>query len=146
MRSTSSYCFSFGYAIFSWCSKKQEVIAQSTSEAEYVAAAAAVNQALWIRKLMVDLHMEQKESTQILVDSQAAISIANNPVFHGKTKHFKLKLYFLRDVQKEGEIQLIYCKTENQNADILTKPLPKARYEFLRERIGVCSSIAKEDC
>ncbi|KAJ8633087.1 hypothetical protein MRB53_026423 [Persea americana] len=105
----------------------QEVIAQSTSGAEYVAAAAAVNQALWIRKLMVDLHMEQKESTQILVDSQAAISIANNPVFHGKTKHFKLKLYFLRDVQKEGEIQLIYCKTENQNADILTKALPKAR-------------------
>ncbi|KAJ8635046.1 hypothetical protein MRB53_009313 [Persea americana] len=162
MRSASGYCFSFGSAIFSWCSKKQEAIAQSTAEAEYVAAAAAVNQALWLRKLMADLNMEQKESAQIhamadlnmeqkesiqiLVDNQAAISIANNPVFHGKTKHFKLKLYFLREVQREGEIQLIYCKTENQNADILTKPLPKARYEFLRERIGVCSSIAKEDC
>ena len=100
MRSTSSYCFSFGFAIFSWCSKKQEVIAQSTAEAEYVTV--AVNQALWIRKLMVDLFMEQKESTQILVDNQVAISIANNPVFHGKTKHFKLKLYFLREVQNEG--------------------------------------------
>lgn len=104
MRSTSGYCFSFGSGIFSWCSKKQEVIAQSTAEAEYVAAAAAVNQALWIRKLMADLHMEQGESTQIFVDNQAAISIAKNPVFHGKTKHFKLKLYFLREVQKEGEI------------------------------------------
>ncbi|KAJ8641623.1 hypothetical protein MRB53_018317 [Persea americana] len=161
MRSTSGYCFSFGSAIFSWCSKKQEAIAQSTAEAEYVAAAAAVNQALWLRKLMADLymeqkestqilamadlHMEQKERTQILVDNQAAISIANNPVFHGKTKHFKLKLYFLREVQRVGEIHLIYCNTEYQNADILTKPLPKARYEFLRERIGVCSSRAKEE-
>ena len=95
---------------------------------------------------MADLFMEQKESTQILVDNQAAISIANNPVFHGKTKHFKLKLYFLREVQKEGEIQLVYCKTESQNADILTKPLPKARYEFLRQRFGVCSSRDKEEC
>jgi DNA repair protein RadC len=98
MRSTSGYCFSFGSAIFSWSSKKQEVIAQSTAEAEYVAATAAVNQAIWIRKLMADLQMEQKESTQILVDNQAAIAIAKNPVFHGKTKHFKLKLYFLREV------------------------------------------------
>ncbi|RVW69919.1 Copia protein [Vitis vinifera] len=87
MRSTSGYCFNFGFAIFSWCSKKQEVIAQSTTEAEYVVATVAINQALWIRKLMADLFMEQKESTQILLDNQATISIANNPVFHGKTKH-----------------------------------------------------------
>jgi len=95
---------------------------------------------------MADLQMEQKESTQILVDNQAAISIAKNPVFHGKMKHFKLKLYFLREVQREGEIQLIYCKTENQNADILTKPLPQAKYEFFRQRLGVCSFRAKEEC
>ena len=95
---------------------------------------------------MVDLHIEQKESTQILVDNQAAISIANNPMFHGKTIHFKLNLYFLIEVQRKGEIQLIYRKTENQNADILTKALPKARYKFLRQRLGVYSSIAKEEC
>ena len=127
-------------------SKKQEVISQSTTEAEYVVVATAMNQALWIRKLMADLFMEQKEGTQILVDNQAAISIANNLVFHGKTKHFKLKLYFLREVQNEGEIQLVYCKTESQNVDILTKLLPKARYEFLRQRLGVCSSKDKEEC
>ena len=74
MRSTSGYYFSFGSeivsGIISWCSKKQEVIAQSTIEAEYVAvAAAAVNQALWIRKLMIDLHMEQQEGTQRFVDN-----------------------------------------------------------------------------
>ena len=145
MRSTSGYCFSFGYGIFSGCSKKQEVVAQSTAEVEYVATAAAVNQAIWIRKLMKDLHIEQQEGTQIFVDNQAAISIANNPVFHGKTKHLKIKLYFLRDVQREGEVQLIYCKTENQSANILTKALPKIRYKFLRQKLGVCNSRVKEE-
>ena len=93
---------------------------------------------------MADLFMKQKEKTQILVDNQVVISIANILVFHGKTKHFKLKLYFLREVQKKGEIQLVYYKTESQNAGILTKPLPKARYEFLRQRLGVCNSRDKE--
>ncbi|XP_052735542.1 secreted RxLR effector protein 161-like [Vigna angularis] len=57
MRSTSGYCFSLGSRVFSWSSKKQEIIAQSTTEAEYVAAAAAVNQTIWIRKIMTDLHI-----------------------------------------------------------------------------------------
>ena len=140
MRSTSGYCFSFGSGVSSWSSRKQEVVAQSTAEAEYIAAVAAVNQALWLRKLLTDLDMKQKVSTKVFVDNQATISIANDPVFHGKTKHFKIKLYFLREVQKEGDIQLVYCNTESQNADILTKALPKIRFEFLRERLGVCSS------
>lgn len=140
MKSTSGYCFSFGSGVFSWCSKKQDVIAQSTAEAEYVAATLAVNQALWIRKLLADLSMEEKRSTEVYVDNQAAISIANNPVFHGKTKHFKIKLYFLREVQKNGEVSLVHCNSEFQNADILTKSLSKARFEYLRERLGLCCS------
>ena len=66
-------------------------------------------------------------------------------MFHGKTKHFKIKLYFLREVQREGEVQLIYCKIENKSADILTKALPEVRYEFLRQKFGVCSSRVKEE-
>ena len=95
---------------------------------------------------MTDLHMKQEDCTQIFVDNEAAISISNNPVFHGKTKHFKIKLYFLREVQKEGEVQLIFCKTEDQSADIFTKALPKERFEFLRQKLGVCSSKTKEEC
>jgi hypothetical protein len=146
MRSTSGYYYSFSSTIFSWSSKKQEVIAQSTAEAKHIVVVAAVNQALWIRKLMTNLQMEQKESTQILIYNQTAISIARNPMFHGKTKHFKLKLYFLLDVQREGEIKLVYCKTENQNIDILTKTLPKAKYKFFKQMFGVCSSRVNEEC
>jgi len=146
MKSTSRYCFSFGSGIFSWCLKKQEVIAQSTAEVEYVAATAAANQVLWLRKILADLDMEQKKATRVNVDNQAAIAISNNPIFHGKTKHFKLKYYFLREVQKNKEIQLIYCRTKDQLADILTKPLSKTRFEILRNKIGVCSKRCKEEC
>ena len=140
LKSISGYCFSLGSAVFSWNSKKQETVTQSTAEAEFVAVTAAVNQALWLKKILLDLNLEQKESTEILVDNQAAISIFNNPVFHGKTKHFNIKLFFLREVQKDGSIILIYCKTEQQVADIFTKPLPVSKFEFLRTRLGVCSS------
>ena len=125
--------------MFSWSSKKQDVVAQSTAEAEYVAATAAVNQAIWIRKILADLHMKQNEPTQIYVDNQAAISILNNPIFHGRTKHFKMKLYFLREEQREGEINLLYCRTEDQTADVLTKALSKARFEALRDKLGLYS-------
>ncbi|RVW91832.1 Copia protein [Vitis vinifera] len=139
MRSTTGFCFSFGSGIFSWSSKKQDVIAQSTAKAEYVAANATINQAIWIRKILADLHMKQNEPTQIHVDNQAAIAISNDSVFHGKTKHFKIKLYHLREEQKDGEVKLLYCKTEDQIADVLTKALPKARFETLRSKIGLCN-------
>jgi len=69
LRSTSGYCFTLGYGVFSWCSKKQETVAQSTTEVEFVAATTAVDQALWLRKILIDLNLEQKESTEILVDN-----------------------------------------------------------------------------
>jgi len=84
--------------------------------------------------------MEGEEATEILVDNQAAIAISHNPVFHGKTKHFNIKLYFLSEVQKNGDVRLIYCKSEEQLADLFTKPLPVNKFEFLRQKIGVYSS------
>ena len=76
---------------------------------------------------------------QIHVDNQVAIPISNDPIFHGKTKHFKIKLYHLREEQKDGVIKLFYCKTEDQIADVLNKALPKARFETLRDKLGLCS-------
>ena len=90
--------------------------------------------------------MEQRKATKVNVDNQVAIAISNNPIFHGKTKHFKLKYYFLREVQKNDELQLIYYKTEDHLADMLTKPLSKTRFETLRDKIGFCSKRCKEEC
>ncbi|KAJ8764765.1 hypothetical protein K2173_009165 [Erythroxylum novogranatense] len=146
LKSTSGYCFSLGSGVFSWCSKKQETVAQSTAEAEFIAATAAVNQALWLKKLLCDLDMKQKNVTEVFVDNQAAIAISHNPVFHGKTKHFNIKLFFVREVQNNGEVTLVYCRSEDQLADLFTKPLPMSRFEVLRQKIGVCSSQSKEEC
>ncbi|PHU12588.1 GDSL esterase/lipase [Capsicum chinense] len=129
MRSTSGYYFSFDFGIFSWFSKKQDVVDQSTAEAKYIAVALAVNQALWIRKLLADLYMEQKKSTEILRDNEATISIVNNHVSHGKTKHFKIKLYFLR--KQEPQVPCFYIFGDSlvdngNNNGILT--LARANY------------------
>lgn len=140
MRNTSGYCFTLGSGVFSLSSKKQETVAQSTAETEFIAATATVNQALWLRKSLLDHDLEQKENTEILVDNQAVIAISHNLVFRGKTKHFNIKLFFLREVQKHGDVILVYYKIENQVADILTKPLPASKFEFLRSRLGICSS------
>ena len=107
MKSTSGHCFALGSSAFCWSSKKQEIVAQSTVEGEFIAATAAVNQALWLRKILVDINLEQNESTKIFVDNQAAIAISNNPIFHGKTKHFNIKLFFLREVQKNEDVVLV---------------------------------------
>jgi hypothetical protein len=126
---------------FYLCSKKQEIIAQSTAEAEYVAAA---NQALWLRQMLADLDIEQRKATKVYVDNQAATTISNNPIFNGKTKHFKIKFYFFREVHKNEEIHLVYCAIEDQLADMLTKSLSKTRFEILRSKIGVYNKRSGE--
>lgn len=140
MKSTSGYCFSIGSGVFSWCTKKQETVAQSTAEAEFIAAATAVNQILWLKKILCDLHLQQNHKIEVFIDNQAAIAISKDPVCHGKTKHFNIKLYFLREMQQNGEVTLVYCKSEDQLADMFTKPLPVNKFEFLRQKVGVCRS------
>ncbi|XP_015168630.1 uncharacterized mitochondrial protein AtMg00810-like [Solanum tuberosum] len=152
-KSTSGYYFSFGSGIFSWSCKKQDIVAQSTAEAEFVAAATKVNQALWLKKILVDLHMEPTGSMKVFVDNEAVIAISHNLVFHGRTKNIKIKLFFLRDVQKyediftkplpiikfhlflrevqkDGDITLFYCKMEEHLDDILLSLYQSASFSF----------------
>ena len=137
MKRTFSFYFNFGSKIFTWSSKKQEIVAQLTVEAEFIAATAFVNHALWVRKFLNDLHLEQKTITKVMVDNQTAIAISNDPIFHGKTKHFSIKLLFIRDIQKDGAVRLKYYNTEDQLANIFRKPLAKSRFKDLRERLGI---------
>ncbi|KAH0743241.1 hypothetical protein KY290_031234 [Solanum tuberosum] len=136
MKSTPGYYFSLGSGMFLWCSKKQDTTAQFTKEAEFMATTTAVNQALWLRKIFVDLHMNQTKGIEVFVDNQFAIAISHNLVFHGK-KHFNIKLLFLREVQKNGDVILLCCKTEEQLADIFTKPLLGNKFQLLKQKIGV---------
>ncbi|XP_027767917.1 uncharacterized protein LOC114074248 [Solanum pennellii] len=112
--------------------KKQDIIAQSTTEAEFVATVAAAHQALGMKKILVSFHMESTQNIKVFLDNGVAVAISHNLVFHGRTKNFKIKFIFLRELQKDGYITLVYCKTEEQFADILTNPLPISKVQFLK--------------
>ncbi|KAI5323713.1 hypothetical protein L3X38_032785 [Prunus dulcis] len=144
MRSTSGYAFTLGSCMFSWASIKQNTVALSTVEAEYVSAAEATSQAKWLRFVLEDFGEEQVEGTPILCDNTSAIAMARNPVHHQKTRHISRKFHFIREAIQAKEIDLIYCGTEDQIADILTKALPKDHFVSLRSLLGVKSTKGLE--
>ena len=122
----------------SWLSKKQAVVALSTSEAEYVALSSATQEAVWLRKLLIsDLQVTSPEPTMLMEDNQGAISIAKNPVAHSRTKHISIRYHYIREAVQEGIVNLCYCPTEQMIADLLTKPLPKERFKMLRDAMGM---------
>ncbi|KAM1461179.1 hypothetical protein ACFX11_045561 [Malus domestica] len=144
MRSTSGYAFTLGSGMFSWASIKQNIVALSTAEAEYVSAAEATSHAKWLRFVLEDFGEEQVEGTPILCDNTSAIAMAKNPVLHQRTRHISRKFHFIREAIQTKEIELVYCKTEDQIADILTKALSKDRFVYLRDLLGVKSAKGLE--
>ncbi|GJS62130.1 hypothetical protein Tco_0656914 [Tanacetum coccineum] len=92
--------------VFSWCSKKQQTVAQSSAEAEYVATALATSQAIWLRRIFEDIREKQMKPTTIFCDSLSAIAIVKNPVHNRRTKHIALKHHFIREAIEDGEVQL----------------------------------------
>ena len=99
---------------------KQDTITQSTADLEYIAACAAVNQAIWLRRILSELGEKQSSATKIYCDSTWAIAIAKNPVRHRKTKHVKIKYHFVREAENKRKISLVHCSTEEELADIFT--------------------------
>ena len=97
-----------------------------------MAATAAVNYAIWLRKLMFDLALIQEKPIPIHCDNKSTVLIAKNPMLHGRTKHFKIKFHIVREAQSELKILLIQCSSEDQLADILTKPLSGNIFEKMR--------------
>ena len=125
--------------MFSWASQKQNSVALSTAEAEYVSASEATAQAIWLRYVLEDLGEAQAEATLLLCDNMSAISMTRNPVFHQKTRHINRRFHFIREALQEGVIDVKFCRSEDQLADIFTKALPKERFNQLRLNLGVKS-------
>lgn len=95
----------------------------SSYEAEYKALTSAAKEAIWLRTCLADIGHEQQQPTVINCDSQGAIALASNPVFHSQTKHIAIQHHFIRDVVASKEIRLQYVNTQLNRADILTKSL-----------------------
>ena len=136
-KSTSGTCQFLGSSLVSWSSRKQSNVAQSTTEAEYVAAASCCSQLLWMIATLRDFGLSFSH-VPLLCDSTSAISVAKNPVLHSKTKHIDVRYHFLRDHVEKGDIELKHIDTSQQLADILTKPLDQSTFARLRGEFGVC--------
>ncbi|WVZ97464.1 hypothetical protein U9M48_043001 [Paspalum notatum var. saurae] len=120
--STSDTGQLLGTSLVSWSSRKQASVALSTTEAEYIAAASCCSQLLWMKAALSDFGLRFGR-IPLLVDSTSAISVAKNPVLHSRTKHIDVRFHFLRDHYEKGDLVLVHVASENQLADIFTKPL-----------------------
>ena len=139
-KSTSGYLFKLCGSVVSWKSKKQSCVALSTAEAEYMALASTIQEAIWLRQLLQELqNLKGKvmKPTVIFEDNQSTICIARNPQYHGRTKHIDIKFHFVREQVALNKVVLEYCKSENMIADILTKALHGPQFKRLRNMMGM---------
>eukprot|EP00253_Pinus_taeda_P008562 PITA_08562 len=136
-KSTSGGAFFMGSRLVSWFNKKHSLIALSTAEAEYVAAASYCTQLLLMMQTLQDFQITCTPPISILCDNTSEINISKNLVMHSKTKHIPIKYHFLREQVLEQKVKLVYVPSKEQVADILTKPLPRETFEYLRQKLGV---------
>jgi hypothetical protein len=116
--------------LISWKSRKQPTVALSTCEAEYIALANAVQEAKFLRQLCIDMKVSiSDDNVLIQVDNQGAINLARNPVHHQRSKHIDIKYHFIRSEIQVGIISLKYVPTEDNIADVFTKPASKGTLE-----------------
>ncbi|KAM0019556.1 putative RNA-directed DNA polymerase [Helianthus debilis subsp. tardiflorus] len=130
-KSVTGFCIFLGNCLVSWKSKKQSVVARSTAEAEYRALCSATCEIMWILNILKELNVSYDLPVKLCCDSQSAISIALNPVFHERTKHFEIDLHFLREKIADGVVTPEKVATEFQLADLFTKGLSCVQHDSL---------------
>jgi hypothetical protein len=138
-RSTSGYCVFVGGNLVSWRSKKQQVVSRSTAEAEYRAMSQGLSEMLWVRNLLSELKVLRKGPLNVWCDNKSAISIANNPVQHDRTKHVEIDRFFIKEKVDDGTIKISHVSSKEQVADCLTKGLG------VRECNSACSKMGMID-
>ncbi|KAG6430109.1 hypothetical protein SASPL_108170 [Salvia splendens] len=140
-KSTSGYVFYMGDTAFTWMYKKQPIVTLSTCEAEYVAATFSVCHAAWLRSLLAELGWSQKEPTTICVDNKSTIALSKNPVFHNRSKHIDTRFHYIRECVANKEIQVEYVKSQDQVADIFTKPLKFEDFIKIKTLLGMTNQV-----
>ncbi|MCO5557715.1 hypothetical protein L7F22_011286 [Adiantum nelumboides] len=135
--STSGFCFMLGSSCISWLSKKQPTVATSSCEAEYRAFFRATVECVWLRRLMADLGVGEDTANTIYADSQSALAVARNPVFHARTKHIEVHYHYVRERLSAGEMSLAYVPTQDNLVDLFTKALSREKLEAFRKALGL---------
>ncbi|GKE58477.1 putative ribonuclease H-like domain-containing protein [Tanacetum coccineum] len=140
-KSTTGGCQFMGRRLISWQCKKQTIVATSSTEAEYVAAASCCAQVLWIQNQLLDYGFNFM-NTKIFIDNQSTICIVKNPVFHQWTKHIEIRHHFIRDANEKNLIQVLKIHTDDNVADLLTKAFDGPRFAYLVVHIRMVDNTA----
>ena len=136
-RSTTGYLFKLHDSPIAWSSKRQATVATSTTEAEYIALAEGCREATWLRSLLKEMNYSQQGPTILHCDNQGSIQLAKNPGTHQRTKHIDIKHHLIREKIESEEVRVIYVETSRQEADILTKSLPRNLHKANTQAMGL---------
>jgi hypothetical protein len=128
--------------------QETELCGFESAEAEYIVLSVADHEAVWLRKLLIDLFDHEMDSTIIHCDKQSCVNLFENPLFHDKSKHIEIKYHYIIDMVQRKVVHVQYLPTHEQIADIFTKPFSRTKFEFFRERFGLVenASLAEREC
>ena len=139
-KSTSGYCFMLNKkgAAISWKSRKQPTVALSTCEAEYIATTVATQEAKFLMQLLNEINVEEiTDPVKLFVDNQGAIAIAKDPIRNQRTKHIDIKYHFIRSEIKNGCIVMNYVPSQDNVADVFTKPMTNMKRNLVKTVLGI---------
>ena len=135
-RSLTGYVFTIGGCAVSWKASLQSTVALSTTEAEYMAISEACKEPTWLRGLYTEL-CGVISCTTIFCDSQSAICLTKDQMFHERTKHIDVRYHYIRDVIVQGDVKVCKISTHDNPADMMTKSVPATKFELCSSLVGV---------
>lgn len=136
-RSTTGHIFYLNQCPITWCSQKQETVALSSCEAEFMAATEAAKQAIWLQELMEEITGQACKKVTICINNKSAIALTKNPVFHGRSKHIHKRYHFIRECVENDQVEVQHVPGVEQKADMFTKALGKTKFHEMRKLVGV---------
>jgi hypothetical protein len=146
-KSVSGYIVKVNDCVVSWSCKKQRTVATSSCEAEYVALSSVGKEVMWFRSFLNELGFQQSSPSTLYCDNRAAIQVSAHDSVHEKSKHIDIAIHWVRNAISEGHLYVEWVSTHEQQADILTKALPKDTFQRLRELLMPMGlSTSKEEC
>jgi hypothetical protein len=135
-RSVTGYVFTLDGCAISWRAHLQPTVALSTTEAEYMAVSEAVKEAVWLKGLFSELS-ENLKVEEVFCDNQGAVLLSKDRMFHDRTKHIDIRHHYIREVVARGDLKVVKINTNDNAADMLTKPLPVAKFNLCLDLVGV---------
>jgi hypothetical protein len=138
--SVSGYALVIGTGAATWSSKKQSIVALSSTESEYIGQTHVLKEVIWMRQFLGELTTEFTQPTVLLSDNQGAIALAKNNKFHARSKHIDIRYHFIHEAVENRQVELTYVPTAENIADIFTKPLAVQKFNYFREKLGLVSA------